>query len=79
VFICIELGYSYLYAGEQYDRTTELYYLRARYMDPAAGVFISMDTYQGNMHDPASLHKYMYANANPITNTDPTGYFSLMK
>ena len=67
---------SYLYAGEAYDRTTELYYLRARYMDPAAGVFLSMDTYQGNMHDPASLHKYMYANANPITNTDPTGYFS---
>jgi hypothetical protein len=29
------------------------------------------------MHDPMSLHKYMYANANPITNTDPTGLTSL--
>jgi hypothetical protein len=38
---------------------------------------MSMDTYQGNMHDPMSLHKYMYANANPITNTDPTGMTSL--
>jgi hypothetical protein len=36
-----------------------------------------MDTFQGNMHDPMSLHKYMYANANPISNTDPTGLTSL--
>jgi RHS repeat-associated protein len=42
-------------------------------MDPKTGTFMSMDTYQGNMHDPMSLHKYMYANANPISNTDPTG------
>ena len=58
---------DYQYAGERFDRTTELYQLRARYLDP----------YQGNRHDPQSLHKYMYANANPVNNTDPTGMFSL--
>jgi RHS repeat-associated protein len=68
---------DYLYAGERFDQTTELYHLRARYMDPKTGTFMSMDTYQGNMHDPMSLHKYMYANANPISNTDPTGMWTV--
>jgi RHS repeat-associated protein len=68
---------DYLYAGERFDRTTELYHLRARYMDPKTGTFMSMDTYQGNMHDPISLHKYMYANANPISNSDPTGMWTV--
>ena len=63
---------DYLYAGERFDQTTKLYHLRARYMDPKTGTFMTMDTFQGNMHDPMSLHKYMYANANPITFTNPT-------
>gem|GEM_PF-289106 len=68
---------DYLYASEQLDAMTQLYYLRARYMDPSTGTFISMDTFQGNVADPLSLHRYMYANANPISNTDPTGLFAL--
>ncbi len=67
---------SYLYCGEQLDSTTGLYYLRARYMNPATGTFISMDTYQGTIFDPTSLHKYLYANANPVTYCDPSGYSS---
>lgn len=66
----------YLYAGEQYDQTTRLYYLRARYMDPAGGRFISMDRYAGSIFDPVSLHKYLYGNGNPVMYRDPTGYFS---
>ena len=68
---------DFLYTGEQYNANTGLYYLRARYMDPSTGTFISMDSYQGSLYDPVSLHKYLYANANPVMYTDPTGYFSL--
>ena len=64
----------YRYCGEQFDETTGLYYLRARYMDTSTGRFISQDTYQGTINDPVSLHKYLYANANPVTYSDPSGY-----
>ncbi len=67
----------YLYTGEYYDGTTNLYYLRARYMNPSTGTFISMDTYQGDMYEPVTLHKYLYANANPVKYSDPSGMFSL--
>lgn len=46
-------------------------------MDPSTGTFISMDSYQGSIYDPVSLHKYLYANVNPVMYTDPTGYFFL--
>ena len=45
-------------------------------MNPSTGTFISMDKYQGTINDPISLHKYLYANANPVMYTDPTGYSS---
>ncbi len=65
----------YLYTGEYYDGTSNLYYLRARYMNPSVGTFISMDTYEGSIYDPDTLHKYLYANGNPVKYTDPTGNF----
>ena len=64
----------YLYNQEQYDQNTGLYYLRARYLNPATGRFITQDSYGGNTYDPASLHRYNYANGNPVIGTDPTGY-----
>ncbi len=65
---------NYRYCGEQFDSTTGLYYLRARYMDTNTGRFISQDSYAGSTYDPASLHKYLYANSNPVMYTDPSGY-----
>ena len=68
---------NYRYCGEQFDSTTGLYYLRARYMDTSTGRFISQDTYAGSTADPISLHKYLYANSNPVSNSDPSGYSTL--
>ena len=68
---------DFLYRGEQFDSFTGLYYLRARYMNPATGTFITMDEYAGSVFEPVSLHKYLYANANPVMNCDPTGYLTL--
>lgn len=39
---------DFLYTGEQYNANTGLYYLRARYMNPDTGTFISMDSYPGS-------------------------------
>ena len=67
---------DFLYTGEQYNANTGLYYLRARYMNPSTGTFISMDTYEGSIYDPDTLHKYLYANRNPVTYSDLSGNFA---
>jgi large repetitive protein len=69
---------KYLFAGEQFDPVLGDYYNRARYYDPETGRFTRRDDYSGQIEDPISLHKYLYANANPVNKTDPTGYFSLL-
>ena len=46
-------------------------------MDPSTGTFTSMDTYAGSLSDPISLHKYLFANSNPVMYSDPSGLFSL--
>lgn len=63
----------YLYAGERFDEDLGLYLLRARYYNADRGRFFSMDPYPGGTYDPVSLHKYLYANADPINFTDPSG------
>lgn len=68
---------AFLYAGEQRDPNLGFYYLRARYMDPGTGRFASLDPYAGNASDPITLHKYLYANANPVFYTDPSGWFGI--
>ncbi len=46
-------------------------------MNPATGNFLTIDTYEGSIYDPDTLHKYMYANGNPVTYSDPSGNVAL--
>ena len=71
---------NYLYRGEQYDSDLGLYYLRTRYYNPLTGRFMSRDPNEdklydanGNPIDPQVLHKYLYANGDPVNGIDPTG------
>ncbi len=64
---------NYRYTGEQYDANVGFYYLRARYYNTDIGRFHTMDSFEGSIFDPASLHKYLYTNNDPVNNWDPTG------
>ena len=64
---------EYLYAGEQFDANVGFYYLRARYMNPATGRFLTRDTHEGSPFDPLTLHKYLYTANDPVNKTDPSG------
>ena len=65
-------GASY-YRAEQYDSDLRLYYLRARYYNPATGRFLSRDPEDGKAVDPKTLHKYLYAGGDPVNGVDPMG------
>jgi len=63
----------YLFAGEQYDPDLHLYYNRARYLNTNTGRFWTMDSDEGDLQTPLSLHEYLYAEGDPADNTDPSG------
>jgi len=65
---------AYLYRGEQYDPDPRLYYLRARYMNPLSGRFLTRDTDVGRVVNPITLHKYLYSYAEPLNHIDPSGH-----
>jgi len=65
--------------GEQWDEDLGLYYNRARYLNTDSGRFWSQDSYEGSRSDPQTLHKYLYANSDPIGLFDPSGRFSLVE
>ncbi|WP_203364733.1 RHS repeat-associated core domain-containing protein, partial [Bacillus sp. REN10] len=61
------------YKGYRYDIETGLYYLIARYYQPAEGVFLTVDPEGGDTNDPKTQNGYAYANNNPVMMTDPDG------
>jgi len=71
------------YIGQEFDPSTSLSYLNARYYDGARGQFLSEDpvfwevgqTQDGKnaLTNPQALNSYSYAGNNPIINSDPQG------
>src|SRR6185312_4672209 len=64
------------YTGHDFDPETGLQYFGARYYDAAVGLFITQDPELGQAMTPPSLHRYLYAYANPLRYVDLTGYAS---
>jgi len=64
---------DYGYQADQFDSSTGLIYLRARYYMPRSGRFLSRDSFAGLLSYPISRHRYLYASNNPVNYTDRTG------
>jgi RHS repeat-associated protein len=54
--------------------SSDLYDFAARSYDPSLGAFTSFDSMAGSAQNPATLNRYLYANANPATLVDPDGH-----
>jgi RHS repeat-associated protein len=66
---------EFRFTGKQWDDSTALEYLRARYYDPAIGRFLSQDPFRGLGMVPQSLNRYPYVLNNPLLYRDPYGYW----
>ncbi len=67
-------GQPYGYSGEWWDAETQLLYLRARYLRPELGQFLTRDPWPGDVRQPGTLNGYSYGFANPLRYTDPNGH-----
>ncbi len=64
---------DYRQNGERFDASLGLEYLRARYVNPNSGRFLTTDPASPYLAHPLSLNRYLYGSANPINRSDPTG------
>jgi len=55
------------------EQEPDLYYAQQRWYNAATGRFISEDPLLGSPTNPPSLHRYLYAFANPLVFVDPDG------
>jgi RHS repeat-associated protein len=63
-----------VFTGHIWDEETGLYNAKARYFDPKLGRFLTQDSYLGQIDEPPSLHRYLYAADRPTFFVDPTGH-----
>jgi RHS repeat-associated protein len=70
---------NYLFSGEQYDSSTNLLYLRARYYRMPTGRFLTRDPVEGKKCCGLSWNAYMYVKDNPANAIDPTGKDDLVE
>jgi len=66
-------GSVFGFTDQQTDAASGLVFLRARYYDPATGVFLQRDPYPFDPANPVTFNRYSYANGNPVNGIDPSG------
>ncbi|NRS51980.1 hypothetical protein HP401_28555 [Brevibacillus sp. HB2.2] len=62
-----------------YDEEAGLYYLLARFYNPAIGRFIMENTYKGQVDNLLTLNRYTYTHNNPLRYVDPSGHIAVTK
>ncbi|WP_346114042.1 polymorphic toxin-type HINT domain-containing protein [Nonomuraea maheshkhaliensis] len=62
------------YQGEYTDPDTGKVNMHARWYQPGTGTFTSRDTWTLEPNPSVQANRYTYANASPLTGTDPTGH-----
>jgi len=67
-------GGRHFYGGHPEQEETGLYFMKARWYDPAAGRFLSVDPIV-DMRTPQAMNAYSYVANNPVNRTDPTGMY----
>ena len=64
----------FMYAGQYLDSTTGLYYMQARWYEPATGQFLSVDPLVDATQQPFS-----YGGNDPVNSLDPSGLADILK
>ncbi|MFI7151850.1 RHS repeat-associated core domain-containing protein [Nonomuraea sp. NPDC050022] len=64
------------YQGEYTDPDTGKVNMHARWYQPGTGAFASRDTATLDPNPSVQANRYTYANASPLTGTDPTGHYT---
>jgi RHS repeat-associated protein len=62
-----------LFTGQRLEATSGLYDFRARWYDPEAGRFLSVDPILQDPYDPQFVNGYSYVRGNPANLVDPDG------
>ncbi len=64
---------SQYYAGHRRHEGSGLVYMNARWQDPEAGVFMTVDPLVSSKGDPQSYNAFSYVRNNPVNSDDPSG------
>ncbi len=67
------------FTGHEHIDSMELIHMNGRVYDPVIGRFLSPDPNIESMGNPQTLNRYTYVRNNPLSYTDPSGYFSWKK
>ncbi len=59
-------GQPFGYTGAVFDPDFQFPYLRARWYNPKSGRFLERDSVRGALPAPGALHRYAYAQHNPL-------------
>jgi RHS repeat-associated protein len=63
--------------GYRDDGDAGLFYVGARYYEPAVGRWTSADKWLGDLYRPLFLNRYLYCEDDPVNHVDPSGHASL--